>query len=79
MVRSKSSLESITKIPEAKLETRACGGLTGPPIAGAILNGHDGLRSYSAPGYFGGASLVAGSAFFAAARLITQKKLLAKV
>ncbi|KAI3395872.1 hypothetical protein diail_809 [Diaporthe ilicicola] len=57
----------------------ACGGLTGPPIAGAILNGHDGPGSYSGPGYFGGASLVAGSAFFVAARLITQQRLLAKV
>ncbi|KAG6355813.1 hypothetical protein INS49_003779 [Diaporthe citri] len=57
----------------------ACGGLTGPPIAGAILNGHDGPGSYSGPGYFGGASLIAGSAFFFAARLIMQKTLLAKV
>lgn len=57
----------------------ACGGLTGPPIAGAILNGHEGPGSYSGPGYFGGASLIAGSAFFFAARLIMQKTLLAKV
>lgn len=57
----------------------ACGGLTGPPIAGAILNGHDGPGSYSGPGYFGGASLIAGSAFFFAARLMMRKTLLAKV
>ncbi|KAK7701350.1 hypothetical protein SLS64_010393 [Diaporthe eres] len=57
----------------------ACGGLTGPPIAGAILNGHQGPGSYSGPGYFGGASLIAGSAFFFAARLIMQKTLLAKI
>ncbi|KAJ0118593.1 riboflavin transporter MCH5 [Diaporthe amygdali] len=57
----------------------ACGGLTGPPIAGAILSGFDGPGSYSGPGYFGGASLVAGSAFFFASRLITEKRLLAKV
>lgn len=59
----------------------ACGGLTGPPIAGAILSacGHEGLGSYSGPGYFGGASLIAGSACFFAARMIMQKTLLAKV
>lgn len=57
----------------------ACGGLTGPPIAGAILNGHQGPGSYNDPGYFGGASLIAGSAFFVIARLMMEKKLLAKV
>ncbi|KAG8161198.1 hypothetical protein KVR01_009462 [Diaporthe batatas] len=57
----------------------ACGGLTGPPIAGAILNGQHGPGSYNDPGYFGGASLIAGSAFFFAARLIMEKKFIAKV
>lgn len=61
----------------------ACGGLTGPPIAGAILNLNKGSTtlsgSYDGPGYFGGASLVVGSALFFAARLMTCSKLAAKV
>lgn len=55
----------------------ACGGLTGPPIAGAILTAGNG--SYDGPAYFAGASLVAGSALFFAARLITEPRLLAKI
>ncbi|KAK7735566.1 hypothetical protein SLS53_007479 [Cytospora paraplurivora] len=60
----------------------ACGGLTGPPIAGAILkvNGdYTGFGSYNGPGYFGGASLVVGSALFFTARLITEPRILAKI
>ncbi|KAH8658498.1 major facilitator superfamily domain-containing protein [Xylariales sp. PMI_506] len=54
----------------------ACGGLTGPPIAGAILNIQG---SYDGMGYFGGASLVAGSALFALARFKLEPKLFGKV
>lgn len=54
----------------------ACGGLTGPPIAGAILNMQG---TYDGMGYFGGASLVAGSLLFAAARFMLEPKLFAKV
>lgn len=60
----------------------ACGGLTGPPIAGAILNMNEDSTlpgSYDGPGYFGGASLVVGSALFFAARLMAQPKLASKV
>ena len=60
----------------------ACGGLTGPPIAGAILNlngAYTGPGSYNGPGYFGGASLVVGSVLFFAARLMTEPRLFAKV
>lgn len=61
----------------------ACGGLTGPPIAGAILGagGGDGSGpgSYDGAGYFGGASLVAGSALFFAARMMTESRILVKV
>ncbi|TPX09851.1 uncharacterized protein E0L32_008873 [Thyridium curvatum] len=54
----------------------ACGGLTGPPIAGAILNVNG---SFDGPAYFAGASLVVGSALFLAARLLTNSKVLVKV
>lgn len=54
----------------------ACGGLTGPPIAGAILNING---SYNGPAMFAGASLVAGSLLFLAARLITEKKILVRM
>lgn len=60
----------------------ACGGLTGPPIAGAILNLNKDSTlpgSYNGMGYFGGASLVVGSALFFAARMMTNPQLLAKV
>ncbi|KUI63475.1 Riboflavin transporter MCH5 [Cytospora mali] len=60
----------------------ACGGLTGPPIAGAILNmngGYTGPGSYNGPGYFGGASLVVGALLFFAARLLTEPRLFVKI
>lgn len=60
----------------------ACGGLTGPPIAGAILSLNDDATlpgSYDGPGYFGGASLVVGAALFFAARMLTQPKLFVRV
>lgn len=60
----------------------ACGGLTGPPIAGAILNMNEDSTlpgSYNGSGYFGGASLVVGSALFFAARMMTEPKLTSKV
>lgn len=61
----------------------ACGGLTGPPIAGAILSAGDGDMTrpgaYDGTGYFGGASLVVGAALFAVARVLTQSRLFAKV
>lgn len=53
----------------------ACGGLTGPPIAGAILNmvaDPTAAGAYDGPGYFGGVSLVVGSLLFLAARLIVR-------
>lgn len=62
----------------------ACGGLTGPPIAGAILAA-GGLGagstpgSYDGAGYFGGASLVAGSMLFFAARMVTESRLFVRV
>ncbi|KPM37932.1 hypothetical protein AK830_g8623 [Neonectria ditissima] len=54
----------------------ACGGLTGPPIAGAILNVNG---SFDGPAYFAGASLVLGSLLFLVARLLTDKRLFAKL
>lgn len=60
----------------------ACGGLTGPPIAGAILNMEADATlpgSYDGPGYFGGASLVVGALLFFAARMMTQPKLFVRV
>ncbi|ROW00952.1 hypothetical protein VSDG_02890 [Cytospora chrysosperma] len=60
----------------------ACGGLTGPPIAGAILNmngSYTGPGSYNGMGYFGGASLVAGALCFWAARMMTEPRLLVKI
>ncbi|KAJ4390164.1 hypothetical protein N0V93_007638 [Gnomoniopsis smithogilvyi] len=53
----------------------ACGGLTGPPIAGAILNmvaDPTASGAYDGPGYFGGASLVVGALLFLVARLIIR-------
>lgn len=53
----------------------ACGGLTGPPIAGAILNtvtDPTAPGAYDGPGYFGGASLVVGSLLFLVARTIVK-------
>lgn len=60
----------------------ACGGLTGPPIAGAILNMNEDSTvpgSYDGTGYFGGLSLIVGSGLFLAARIMTQPKLLVKI
>jgi MFS family permease len=54
----------------------ACGGLTGPPIAGAIFNLYG---TYDGMGYFGGLSLVAGSVLFAVARFMLEPKMFAKV
>ncbi|KAK7419586.1 hypothetical protein QQX98_003177 [Neonectria punicea] len=54
----------------------ACGGLTGPPIAGAILNVNG---SFDGPAYFAGVSLVLGSGLFLIARLLTDSRLFAKL
>lgn len=54
----------------------ACGGLTGPPIAGAILNVNG---SFDGPAYFAGASLVLGSALFLFARLLTDSRIFVKI
>ncbi len=54
----------------------ACGGLTGPPIAGAILNSTGG---FDGPAYFAGASLVVGSLGFLAARLMTEPRVFVRI